>query len=155
MRPRGISIELTEGGLLIYRQRIGRLRARTPAVVESVDVGVDLKAEPYHLPDVLKPFKKFGLKIDFTIGTHKRPIAKWWKKPRPNPWTSGDHWFTLHIPFMVSCFLSVGFVRGSSRPGFYIGCKTYRVQDDNSAWCDPAEIGNTYICWSFKRSKNY
>ncbi len=57
-----------------------------------------------------------GFKIDFGIGTVRRPIRRWYKKEawsqdygiknaETNPWNSGNHWFVLNIPVCPYIFI--------------------------------------------------
>jgi len=124
--------------------------------------------------------KHGGLKIDINIGTLRRPIPKFWKKefwsrdymtqePFTNPWNSGNHWFVLTIPLFIGIFISICYGAGERQPGFYIGCKTYEVNEisqglgkydagnpenylhkypypENVAWGKTNEVGNIYLC---------
>ena len=123
-----------------------------------------------------------GFKIDINIGTLRRPIPKFWKKefwsrdymtqePATNPWNSGNHWFVLTVPFFIGVFISICYGAGERQPGFYIGCKTYEVNEisqglgkyrkgnpeirlykypypKHRAWGKASEVGNIYLCLS-------
>jgi len=145
--PIGISIEFginSHGcpSLLIYRQKWGRLRAKVPEGIEH-----------WHTSDVLTTATYLGLKLDLHFGTWKRPVMKPWAKS--NPWTDGKHWFVMFIPAMIGAFFSFFVKFGNKEPGFYIGTKSYRVDDISApqrvdgAWAKESDRGNVYLCPSF------
>jgi len=91
------------------------------------------------------------------------------QEPATNPWNSGNHWFVLTIPLFVGLFVSICYGAGERQPGFYIGCKTYKVNKIsqgvgnydignpemylhkqpypvNVAWGKSSEVGNVYLC---------
>jgi len=86
----------------------------------------------------LVPALHGGIKIDFTYGTMRSPIPKFWKKefwsreymvkePATNRWNSGNHWFVLTLPRCVGMFLFAAYGPKKVQPGFYFGFKTYEV----------------------------
>jgi hypothetical protein len=171
---KGISIELglnsrSWPSLLIYRQKSGRIRAKVP----------EHHLNQWYNDDDLKTAKWFGLKIDFSLGRWKWPEPKYWKMPDsnaeewgrdswpPSAWNSGDHWFVFdsRIPLpgiFISCFIRVF----GHTPGFYLGFKTYRVDQQSSqlkdkdgnfiyengepvyTWANVNEQHNVYLCFS-------
>jgi hypothetical protein len=102
--------------------------------------------------------KRFGIRLDFLIGTMRRPVPKifkheFWmrnasrfgdpnyveKEQAINPWNSGNYWFILSIPWCPGIFFSACFQTGEDRqPGFYIGTKTYEVNHISSQLMDYA-----------------
>lgn len=91
-----------------------------------------------------------GIKVDLLFGKIKRPVLNPFAKQ--NPWTSGNHWFVIDIPFpLPALFISLGFGKRGRQFGFYFGCKTYRIDHISNAgkWCDESEMGNIYLCPSF------
>jgi len=138
--PKGISIELglnsrMTPSLCVYPQQFCNLR---PVAVRSNKPG-------WVVPEMVRNTYG-GIKIDFLIGTVARPVSKVWDWD--NPWTSGKHWLVLRIPVLPAFFISVGFGKRGKQWGFYVGCKTYRVDKISNAgkWAQEEEMGNIYLC---------
>ena len=123
-----------------------------------------------------------GLKLDLMFGRYRCPMPLFWKKefwakdymvqePVTNSWNSGNYWFILDIPYFLSPFISLCFGLEEKQPGFYLGAKTYEVNEisqglgrydignpeenlikwpypETVAWGRNNEKGNLYICVS-------
>jgi len=82
----------------------------------------------------------FGIKIALPCGKVLEPepwifTKQWWKI---NPWSEGNVWFVLRIPFVILPFISIAI----GRLGFYIGAKAYGVdQPHYLEWARPDEVG--------------
>lgn len=176
----GISFELginSEGfpSLLLYRQKRGRLRAKVP----EHHLGL------WYAGDDLETAHYLGLKLDINLGQWRWPEPKYWLMPDkdadewgrqswpPSAWNSGNHWFVFDsILPLPGIFFSFFFKFFRWTPGFYLGFKTYRVDQQSSqkkdkdgnfimkdgkpvyTWASKNEQGNVYLCCSGSIRKN-
>jgi hypothetical protein len=162
-KPIGITIELGINKkklpqLFLGPQRFGKIRPRVREQTSTYEDTVNIA--PYG-----------GIKIDFGLGTLRRPIPKFWKKDfwssdyrkkMPyNPWNSGNHWFILTIPIIPYIFVMMMFGRWGKKeitPGFYIGGRTAYVNNwthwliDTSKISESGKWPNNKIPWV--RDKN-
>ncbi len=121
------------------------------------------------------PAKHGGFKFDIVIGKLRRPIPRLYKwafwadknyvshESAFNPWNSGNYWFVYTFPIEIGLFFSLCYGAGERQPGFYVGTKTYEVNqisqdrkiykpDRNDvflpriAWGKASEKGNIYLC---------
>jgi len=141
MKPKGISLEIGLNSKMVPSVYIGlqpfkRIR---PMAVEIDTVN-------HHQKFVTNTYG--GIKFDITVGSILRPVRKLWRWPLENPWTSGNQWFVLRIPWIVTFFISISFGKRGKQYGFYFGVKTYIVDHISNAgkWAREKEVGNTYLC---------
>ena len=155
-KPVGLSLEIGINSewwpsLLIYRQKLGRLRAKVPEAGPIPNAG----------DDSLKTFAYFGLKVDLNFGTWRWPVNHWsWPPwyPKVSRWNSGKHWFVMTIPFFPGLYISSYVGNKKMVWGFYLGCKTYMMNKNSTslinetgnhwpemAWGRKEELGNFYI----------
>ncbi len=140
-QPKGISLEMGFNSKMIPSVYIGPQSFRQ---IRPIAVEMDPKT---HLQKFVR--NTFGgLKIDISLGSVLRPVRKFWRWPLANPWTSGNHWFVIRIPLILTFFISFSFGKRGRQYGFYLGFKTYEVNSISNAgkWAREEEIGNIYLC---------
>jgi len=140
-QPKGISLEIGLNSKMVPSLYVGpqSFRQIRPIAVEMDPVT--------HLQKFVRNTYG-GLKIDISLGSVLRPVRKLWKWPLENPWTSGDQWFVLRIPLLLTFFVSLSFGKKGKQYGLYFGFKTYEVNNISNAgdWARDNEIGNVYLC---------
>ena len=140
-QPKGISLEIGLNSKMVPSVYFG------PQAFKQIrPVAVEI--------DIVTGLQKFvrntfgGLKIDISIGSVLRPVRKPWKWRTSNPWTSGNHWFVIRIPLLITAFISLSLGKRGKQYGLYFGFKTYEVNDTSNAgnWAKEREVGNVYLC---------
>jgi len=89
-----------------------------------------------------------GITLRLVVGWHIRPVkpVRYWLSKSYNCWQGDEPWFVLSFPIIFP-FLSACIGRG----GFYIGCKVYEYDLDNSQryWWFPKCPYGEYLTFSF------
>jgi len=140
-QPKGVSFEMGLNSKMIPSVYLGQQSFRQIRPIASEI-------------DLVTGLQKFvrntygGIKVDISIGTVVRPVRKPWKWRTSNPWTSGNHWFVLRIPMLITFFISLSLGKRGGQWGMYFGCKTYKVDHISNAgnWARDDEVDNVYLC---------